>query len=525
MVGPHQLWSVIVGALIVVVAFLLRVVIHAGRTPSGVDTWYLLAYADAIRKRPRLEVRLPQYLLQDERQSYAPLFPTFLALIPGPWLRRWFWVVSPAIDCAHLTLLYWLAYKITGSITAAAVSAGIYAFTPQLISETRSLNGRAFGALLHTAAMVLLLRYVISGEPWPWLPLAVLAGAGVFLASATASLGYGVVSFALSLVFAEPRCLLVSLGALAAAVILSAGHFLRVVWNYVEAARYWRRNLSLMGAHPIHDSPIYGQRGRGRGVAPSKSEFLGANPPQRLLRLVGENPFLLALPLAPYTSAPWGPWLYWWAMSLAILAVAATLLPQLRLFGPGRSYMKVAVFPTAYTLAVGVGSASGLATPVGLAVVASLALSLAAILFFYRYMARRVTEHTATAPPGLAHAVRYLAGLPGDGVLCLPYMYADYTCYHSGKRTLWGGHCGDLSRFEYLSPVIIRPLPELLREYGVHYVLLDKLYTTPEEIGLDHALEPLSSWDSFVLYRIEFARLPLPTLWRADISGEPAPGG
>src|SRR5882672_4483017 len=111
---------------IAIVAFALRVAVHAGRTPGGVDTWYYLAYADAFRRRPSLDVRLPQYLLQDERQSYPPLFPSLLALLPSQWLRRWFWMVAPAIDCLHLLLLYFVALRLTASLPVAAIAASAY---------------------------------------------------------------------------------------------------------------------------------------------------------------------------------------------------------------------------------------------------------------------------------------------------------------------------------------------------------------------------------------------------------------
>src|SRR5687767_11878331 len=88
-IPPLGFW--LTGAAIAVLAFALRVLVHAGRTPGGVDTWYYLAYADAFRRRPSLDVRLPQYLLQDERQSYPPLFPSLLSLIPAGVLRRWYW--------------------------------------------------------------------------------------------------------------------------------------------------------------------------------------------------------------------------------------------------------------------------------------------------------------------------------------------------------------------------------------------------------------------------------------------------
>ena len=101
------------GLALATFAFLVRVMVHWGRQPGGVDTWYHLAYARALRRHRRLDAPLPQYRLQDERQSYPPLFPIFLALLPERWLDRWFWIVFSALDCLQLTLLYALALRIT----------------------------------------------------------------------------------------------------------------------------------------------------------------------------------------------------------------------------------------------------------------------------------------------------------------------------------------------------------------------------------------------------------------------------
>jgi hypothetical protein len=486
------------GVPIVAVAFALRIAVHAGRQPGGVDTWYYLAYADAFRRRPGFEVRLPQYLLQDEVQSYPPMFPMLLAALPRAFLRRWFWTVSPAIDCVHLLLLYWLAFKITGSLPVAAVTASVYALTPQLVAETRSLMGRSFAALLHSIAVLLALRFVMFDQPWPWLPLALVAGAALFLTSATAAAGYAVVALVLSAVRQDVRFAAIAAGALALAVVGSGGHFLRVVANWAHAVAYWRRNRRLFGAHPIRHSPVYG----GATTEPPRARpgFLGANVGQEVLRLLGENPYVLALPLAPAGVPPWGVALYWWAVSLAALAIIATVLPPLRAFGPGRSFLKTAVFPTAYTLAVGIGTRQGLLRPVGVATLLGLAVSVAAIAFFYVYT-RQASERTASVPEGLADAVRHLGGLPGDGVLCLPYMYADYVCYNSGKSVLWGGHCGDLRRLEALAPVICQPFPDLFARYGVRYVLLDSGYASAGEIGIS-GVDLLGRWDGFELYDV-----------------------
>lgn len=475
---PPPLWWLI-GALIAAAAFALRTGVHVGRAPGGVDTWYYLAYADAVRRRPSLEVRLPQYLLQDERQSYPPLFPSLLALVPARWLRRLFWVISPAIDCAHLLLLYFVTYRLTASLAVAALAAAAYACTPHLVSETRSLSARPFGALLHSLAMLCLLKYALGGGGAPWLLAAALAAAALFLSSAAMAAAYGLVAAVLSLAFADPRYLAVAGGGLALAFLLSGGHYARVVANYLHAVSYWRRNRGRYGAHPVRDSPVYGTPG---ACVPLRPGFLGGSAAEQVLRLIGENPFLLALPFAARGHAPWSARLWVWSVALAVLSVVATVLPPLRAFGPGRSYMKAGVFPTAYTLAFSTSFVRGVPNTMALVTFVCLSFSLGAIWFFYAYVRGRASEQTATTPPELAQAAQALAAMPPGGAFVLPYMYADYLGYHSGKPILWGGHCGDLTRFEAITPVIARPLPELFAEHGVRYVLVDRSFVEPDRL-------------------------------------------
>jgi hypothetical protein len=271
-----------------------------------------------------------------------------------------------------------------------------------------------------------------------------------------------------------------------------------VVRNYWHAIRFWRRNRARFGADPIAHSPIYG-----RGLPPPRRPmFLRRNLLGQLLRLAGENPFVFVLPLATAAVPPWGTQLSVWAVALTALAMIATVLPPLGAFGPGRTYLKTAVFPTAYTLAVEVGTPRGFRRPIGVATLAAVALSAIAIAVFYVYMRRQRTDRSADIPDGLAAAADHLAVQKEDGVFCLPYNYADFTSYRSGKKVLWGGHCGDLTRLEQVAPVITRPLPELFEDYGIHFVLLDAQYVTPDRLALDGRLALEGRWGTFELYSV-----------------------
>jgi hypothetical protein len=121
-------------------------------------------------------------------------------------------------------------------------------------------------------------------------------------------------------------------------------------------------------------------------------------------------------------------------------------------------------------------------------------------------MARRQTEHTAQTPPDLAEAAAHLRTLPGQRVLVLPSMYADFVTYNARKAVVWGGHSGDLRKFEEFFPVLRQPLDYFVERYDIDYLILDHAYVTPERLGIVESINVLEQHGSIGLY--EFVRRP-----------------
>ena len=505
-------WSpALTGGLIATAAFLLRIAVLLGARPGGVDTWYYLASADALRRRPRLPVRLPQYLLHESSESYPPGFVVALALLPRRWLAHWFWTVAPFADAVNCAFLFFVTYRLTDSQGAAALAALIYATMPQLVSETRSLNPRAPAVLISCVAMMLVLRSLVPPEsaavlrlgaaPWGIALAAIALITVLALTHTTTLVAFAVSSLVLAVVFVDPRPVLFVAAGLGLAWLLPGRLYGRVLKNHLHSARFWRRNIAYRNAHPIDDSPLYTTDARARTVTRAGWDRGTLRP---LIRLVAENPFMLPLLVTPLPIAGlewWGQRMYWWALAVLAFAAATTFVPPLRIFGPGRLYLKSSIFPTAFTLALATGGLAGLGTPLGLAVAAALVASLASVATFLVVVRRRATEHTAIVPAELAAISAELSGLEGDGVLVLPTMYSDYLCYASGKRVLWGGHSGDLRRFEDIFPVFRKPLEDLIGEYGLSFVLLDEAYVTPARVGLGPYLVAVARRGTFALYR------------------------
>jgi hypothetical protein len=227
-----------------------------------------------------------------------------------------------------------------------------------------------------------------------------------------------------------------------------------------------------------------------------------------IARLLGENPFILAMLVTPRPEGPWATAMYWWALAILVWSVLTTFGGPLRILGPGIHYMKASVFPTAYALAVTVNIQEGAVSFVGLAVLVCLIASFAALAYFYRLMATRQTEHTAQTPPDLAAAAEYLKTLPGVNVLVLPTMYADFVAYASGKSVMWGGHSGNLEKLEEFFPVVRRPLEQFLAMYAIGHVVIDLAYTTPAFLGLEARLIPSTSFGSIHIYAVRDCEPP-----------------
>jgi hypothetical protein len=495
-----------VGLVLVGLALYLRLRIFIGTRPGGVDTWYYLASAEAIRRQKRLPISLPQYLLHERTESYPAVFPLFLALLPPGWLRAYFWLMSPIIDSVQLLLLYLLSFRLTDSVLAAGTAGLIYAVTPQLISETRNLNGRAFASLLQTIAMVILLRSVIPsagptaallnpGDNGLWIAAVVLIGV-LYNTHTSTTIALLVSTAVLSLAFHEARFILAGALGFPVAILLSGGYYLRVLRNHLCAAQFWIRNVNLTRAHQINDSPVLGVHGHSGSSA---RKGLYGSFPALLARVLGENPFILAMLVTAAPANIWGAHMYWWAAAILGWSLLTTFGGPLRILGPGFHYMKASVFPTAYALSVTVNIQEGAVSLVGLALLASLIASFAALAYFYRVMAKRQTEHTAQTPPHLAEAADYLKELPGQNVLVLPSMYADFVAYNAEKAVVWGGHSGDLSKLEEFYPVLRKPLPYFVERYAVDYLILDAMYVAPARLGLEGA-KPLRCFGPICLY-------------------------
>ena len=304
----------------------------------------------------------------------------------------------------------------------------------------------------------------------------------------------------LSAVFGETRLLLAGLAGLPLAVLMSGGYYVRVIRNHLYAAQFWINNLRYTRAHQVNDSPLFTAGVRSNDGGPQQGLYRSRL--SLIVRVIGENPFILAMLVTPIPANIWAAHMYWWAVAILLWSLLTTFGGPLRILGPGFHYMKTSVFPTAYVLSVTVNIQEGAISAVGLALVVSVIASFAALAYFYRVMARRETEHTAQTPPDLAEAAAYVRSLPGQRVLVLPTMYADFIAYGARKAVVWGGHSGNLKKFAEFFPVLRRPLEYFVERYSVDYVVLDERYIPLERLGIEPSMTPLGRFGAISVYEL-----------------------
>jgi hypothetical protein len=456
---------------------------------GGVDAWFHLLYAEALRRDRRLPARVPHFLLERCEQRYPPLFAALLALLPRGARLRARSVVTPLLDCAQLALLLLVA-RAHGLDPRAALLAGlVYATTPTLVLEHSTLNPRALGSLLLTSFMLYAETVLSGGGPAP-LVVGALAGALLLLTLKLGAQVLFVLVVATSLAYRDAAVAGMGLLSTVLALLLSGGFYLEVLRAHAEILRFYFRHAADLNAHQVYDSPLYSER-RPPGHRPERFYRPGLSGAWRLARgLLAHLPGVLLLPWLAWRPAPdaWSAFLLLWTIAVCAAAVLTTFVPPLRFLGEGFRYLKFAAFP----LALLIGQALA-AWPEALAALGLVAAS--------GWLERRLlwARPFETLDADLAAAVAYLRGDPRQRIATLPSHLADPLACLAGKKVLWGGHSSGYGALEAWSPLIRRPISDLLDEYGVPLLLIDTRYVQPRDLGLEPAFRRAWERGRFVL--------------------------
>lgn len=438
--------------LLVVVAARLLLLRMAGT--ATVDGYYWMLYREYAIRQNRVPPVIDLYLC-DLRQWYVPVFGWVLKHLPEALFRNG-QILTQILSLARLALLFLYGRLLSPGIgpETLLVLALIYFSSPALIIHDTQLNPRILGAIVFDALVFLLHFSTHHPDVWSVAALFPLLLLLMFLHK---------LALQLILVLLPAHCLisgtwmpLVILPAAVAAAFVAG--YKKYFLAHRDISGFWFRNRMHVGTgyHQVDNSPVYG-----RPVTHSMS----LKP--MLFQIV------LIAGLCPYALLPWRADGVTGSFSMLILvtygaALATTVIPALRCWGPGRNYVYYVPGLVFFALSTHAPFSLETGTHQGLLLLCLLVCVLSSLKY---------GNWLRNFRPGnkeLDEAIQSIRRLDFNRILVLPSSLSEEVAYRTRKRVLWGGHGHGFKLLEPVYPVILKPVPELARIWNIGVILMDR---------------------------------------------------
>ncbi|MDD5569332.1 MAG: hypothetical protein PHG23_02885 [Candidatus Pacebacteria bacterium] len=467
------------------------------------DQWFWKLFTDTLRKTKKIPPDIPQYLF-DVHQWYPPVYPLLYAFLPGVSSPKTAPFYTIFLDLLNLILcIIVLSFVTHGSVPAFFWGGLIYATTPILISYNTQLNSRSFGAFLLNLLFVLYLWVIFyHGSVYLFVPIVFISGIILLTHKMTTQLMWFIFIGLFFITGNAVNLCLIPLSILSA-IVLSKGFYIKVAIAHWDIVTFWNRNWRWLMAHPIKESPIYGEKGyqtpekfHGSGfryLIKNCGYLFGYAPSSYLavllcVYLYVNNKLLLSFP------RPVGFLLI--VLVLSIVFVLATLwIPFLKCLGSGMLYLYNTAFPSA--LIFGLLAMNGLLKrpPEILFLSVAIVINLFFIALFYRKLFGHKKKDEF-----IMKALDYVKHGPLGAVWCLPYGMSDMTAYITGKKVLTGGHGYGLKTFEPFFPRLKVPVKKVIQENNVKYMLTTENYL-PENFKQDLPTNQITQFGQYLVYQ------------------------
>lgn len=490
---------------VLALALLLRLLpVWVAPGGAGVDQWFWKAYIERLRATRQFPPELPQFIY-DEKQWYPPLFPWLLSRLPASAFDQYGHVFADAIDLLRMALLFWATWTLTGSYGCTLVAGIAYACTPLLISYNMQLNPRGLGALLLDSALLLVGAILLFDAPaWLWILAAILTGLMLITHKMTTQL-FCFLCLAGASVAGEWRLAAMIPVSVLTALLLSRGFYLNVLRAHWDIVSFWHRNWRWLAAHPVRESPIYGEAGYETPTKYFRSGVKGWI--RRIQFLGGFNPWawsVLILAGAGYLHkgipARQEVWVLGWLTLTLAFSLLTTVMPWMRSLGNGYLYGYNSIFPAA--LALGLSFVHMRESPLWWALVGLTLFACAAgIMIFLRTLRN---SRTLKVDVDLDRAMAHIAQLPRGVVMCLPSHWHDVVAYRTGQPVAYGAHGYGFRRIEHVFPRLMIPIKDVIRRDRIRYLLSHEGYL-PENFILDLPKHRVEGFGAYRIYSFDFS--------------------
>jgi hypothetical protein len=491
---------------------------------AGIDHWFWRKYVETYRSTRRFPPKLEQYIL-DEHQWYPPLFPLLLSMLPARVFDALSRHISMLIDLVRLALLMAVAYWQTEGRIGVVVMAGlIYATIPIQTSYNIQLNPRGVAALMLDLLLIMLLWiYDLQAGAWAWVVVVVLAGLILLTHKMTTQLLWFII-LGTAVIYQLPMLLLLIPASVAVAVVFSRGFYIKVLRAHWDIVSFWHRNWRWIGADLLRESPVYGDgtyerpeklhRSGLRGRAWQLYVLFGFNPSAWIACLLVYERLFMQSPMLIYPT-----YLLVWLLLPCIFALLTTFVPMLRGVGAGYLYVYNTSFMASLVLALTFEytTAPQFSTPF---VLLALLLNMMGLLVYcYRFH----RDERGRVDTDLDAIIDVLGSEVRGVVMCVPANWYEVVSYRTSHPVLWGAHGYGFKRIEPTWPRLLLPVKEVVRRYGVRY-LLTMEGMLPESFVADLPPSRLITLDKYQLYCFAHVNAPVPSRYDTLVTSEIAAG-
>ena len=446
---------------------------------QGCDAYYFLLTAEIFRKKKKIPIVLPPYYLADiEEQWYPPGFSVFLGLLPEWIVQKYHWLINHILDFLNLLLLDCFIWAFHMGWRALLVANLVYIFTPTLTLEYRGLTSRSLGNLLFTLFMMAMWGTLMDVR---WLPAALFVWLLIlFTHKMTMQLGV-VMGIVLSVVFKTWLPVIVVIGGIPLAIVLSKGYYWKILKGHWDIVSFWHKNLPCLGAHQVYDSPVYNPD----RYAMKKKRSLTEDCLKLGKYYLLHNPFLILILFWFVFSAfggikfaelkdiglkgETGIFLLAWSFVVFGWAAVTTLIPGFKALGEGYKYLKYSALPVSILVA-----ACGLTCLVIGMVVATCLLFRSTRHLFKEAVLDKIDDD-------LNKMILWIERNPQvDRIGCINTHFADLVVYHCRRRVLWGTHHYWFNeKVVDFFPVLRKNIKKLNAQYDLRFWIINKSYVDP----------------------------------------------
>lgn len=455
----------------------------------GIDTWRFALLADCIRKNKKLPEAVPEKYIIPGSVDNPPLLPLILAIFKKEWLDRNQGYISPAFDILHSLTVFGMGYAATGNPIGGYIAQIIYALTPVVPLEASNLSLRTLSSLVFTWAMLAVISYVISPDPFNL----VIAIAMIILLAYTHRMSVQVLFFALigfAMIDKNTNYITVFLIGIASAIFLFKGQYLKYLRGQLLMISFWMYNIQNRLAHQVRGNP---SKEKKHTDFVRRIEYLIWKIP--VFPFIAVNPWILyafwAL-LVGFSSTTirgndiWLSAMFRWSLILFGLGVLFNL-KYLRFLGEGQRYLEYGASAAAVVAAAIIikqydDPSTGLlfkVFPWGMGLVC-----LGVIIFLQNKVVVNNPDKSIT--PALWSVIEFLNKDDKEiRIACIPHGLADAMAYFlkNGKALLSDNSVG-VWELQDFWPFIRKPLQEIADKYNLNYFLISSRYVGLDEVKI-----------------------------------------